>query len=106
MKPVPKSRSPLKQKGRTPEAPLTSHGFVKSLKHYAAAAGLTHIHLHQTRHTFARILGEEADSLFEVQKELGHRSIATTQVYPDKVTRKKDRFSHRIEERIGAGRGT
>jgi hypothetical protein len=44
-----------------------------------------------------------ADSLFEVQKELGHRSIATTQVYLDKVTRKKDKFSQRIEERIGAG---
>jgi integrase len=103
MRPASESRSPLKQKGRRPEAPLTSHGFVKSLKQYAAAAGLTHIHLHQTRHTFARMLGEEADSLFEVQKELGHRSIATTQVYLDKVTRKKDRFSQRIEQRIGAG---
>jgi integrase/recombinase XerC len=106
MQPAPKSRSPLKQKGRRPEAPLTSHGFVKSLKHYAAEAGLAHIHLHQTRHTFARMLGEEADSLFEVQKELGHRSIATTQVYLDKVTRKKDRFSQRIEQRIGVGSRT
>jgi integrase len=97
------SRSSLKQKGRTPDKPLTSHGFVKSLKHYAADAGVAHIHLHQMRHTFARMLGEEADSLFEVQKELGHRSIATTQVYLDKVTRKKDKFSRRIEERIGAG---
>jgi integrase len=101
---APQSRSPLKQKGRKPEAPLTSHGFVKSLKQYAAAAGVGHFHLHQTRHTFARMLGEEADSLFEVQKELGHRSIATTQVYLDKVTRKKDKFSQRIEKRIGAGR--
>ena len=100
----PHSRSPLKQHGRTPDKPLTSHGFVKSLKHYAADAGVAHIHLHQTRHTFARMLGEEADSLFEVQKELGHRSIVTTQVYLDKVTRKKDKFSRRIEERIGAGR--
>jgi integrase len=100
----PHSRSRLKQKGRKPEKPLTSHGFVKSLKHYAAVAGVAHIHLHQTRHTFARMLGEEADSLFEVQKELGHRSIATTQVYLDKVTRKKDKFSQRIEKRIGAGK--
>jgi integrase len=96
------SRSPLKQHGRTPDKPLTSHGFVKSLKRYAADAGVMHIHLHQTRHTFARMLGEEAESLFEVQKELGHRSIATTQVYLDKVTRKKDKFSRRIEERVGA----
>ncbi len=102
MHPAPQSRSPLKQKGRQPDAPLTSHGFVKSLQQYAVAAGVAHIHLHQTRHTFARMLGEEADSLFEVQKELGHRSIATTQVYLDKVTRKKDKFSQRIEERIGA----
>jgi integrase/recombinase XerD len=102
MTPSPHSRSALKQKGRKPDKPLTSHGFVKSLKQYAAAADVAHIHLHQTRHTFARMLGEEADSLFEVQKELGHRSIATTQVYLDKVTRKKDKFSRRIEERIGA----
>jgi integrase len=102
MRSAPQSKSPLKQKGRKPEAPLTSHGFVKSLKHYAANAGIAHIHLHQTRHTFARMLGEEADSLFEVQKELGHRSIATTQVYLDKVSRKKDKFSQRIEKRIGA----
>jgi integrase/recombinase XerD len=106
MNPSPQSRSALKQKGRKPEGPLTSHGFVKSLKQYAATAGVAHIHLHQTRHTFARMLGEEADSLFEVQKELGHRSIATTQVYLDKVTRKKDKFSRRIEERIGAGMTT
>lgn len=101
---APQSRSPLKQKGRRPDAPLTSHGFVKSLKHYAAAAGLSHIHLHQTRHTFARMLGEEAENLFDVQQELGHRSIATTQVYLSKVTRKKDRFSRRIEARVGAAR--
>jgi integrase len=104
MTPSPDSRSPVKQHGRTPDKPLSSHGFVKSLKHYAADAGVAHVHLHQTRHTFARMLGEEADSLFEVQKELGHRSVATTQVYLDKVTRKKDKFSRRIEERIGAGR--
>jgi integrase len=102
MQPSRQSRSPLKQKGRRPEVPLTSHGFVKSLKQYADAAGLAHIHLHQTRHTFARILGEEAESLFDVQKELGHRSIVTTQVYLDKVTRKKDKYSIRIEARIGA----
>lgn len=102
MRPSRQSRSPLKRKGRRPDAALTSHGFVKSLKLYAAEAGVAHIHLHQTRHTFARMLGEEAESLFEVQQELGHRSIATTQVYLDKVTRKKDKFSRRIEQRIGA----
>ena len=50
------------------------------------------------------MLGEEATSLFEVQQELGHRSIATTQVYLDKVARKKDKFSRSIEARLGADR--
>lgn len=95
--------SPLVRRGRGPNAALSSHGFAKRLKHYAAAAGIAHIHLHQTRHTFARMLGEEAESLFEVQQELGHRSIATTQVYLDKVARKKDKFSRKIEARLGAG---
>lgn len=43
--------------------PLTSHAFVRNLKRYASEAGLEHVHLHQTRHTFARIVAEETGSL-------------------------------------------
>jgi integrase len=36
--------------------------------------GLADIHLHQTRHTFARMAGEDAGSLIEVQEALGHKA--------------------------------
>src|SRR5947209_9800852 len=39
-------------------APLTSHAFANNIKHYAQAASVQGFHLHQTRHTFARIFAE------------------------------------------------
>ena len=51
---------------RTPEDMLSSHGFVKRLKGYAKVAGLEHLHLHQTRHTYARIVMEESGSIHAV----------------------------------------
>jgi site-specific recombinase XerD len=81
--------------------PLTSHGFVKNLKRYAAAAGIPDIHLHQTRHTFARMVGEDADSLMEVQEALGHKDLATTRVYLERIRMQHDKHSGRIARRLG-----
>jgi integrase len=39
--------------------------------------------LHDARHTNATLLYEATNSLWLVQKQLGHASIATTQVYAD-----------------------
>jgi integrase len=46
-------------------------------------AGLenTKLHFHSLRHTFASWLVQDGVSLYEVQKLLGHSSIAVTQVY-------------------------
>lgn len=84
-----------------PGAALSGSAFVKNLKRYAAAAGLGAIHLHQTRHTFARLVGEEAGSLTDVQAELGHRNLSTTRAYLARVGVKRDRFSGRILDRLG-----
>jgi integrase len=46
---------------------LTSHAFVRNLKLYARKAGLGHVHLHQTRHTYARIVAEETGSMAATQ---------------------------------------
>ncbi len=81
--------------------PVTSHGFVKALKRYAKACGIGHIHLHQTRHTVARLVGEHAGDLSEVQAVLGHQNIATTRIYLSRVTVKKDRYSRKIAGRLG-----
>jgi integrase/recombinase XerD len=60
---------------------VTSHGFVKALKGYAKRAHIGHIHLHQTRHTVARVVSEQAGNLADVQAVLGHQNIATTRAY-------------------------
>lgn len=51
-------------------APLSSHCFVKNMKRYACAAGIDRFHLHQTRHTFARIVAEETGSVLATQEAL------------------------------------
>jgi integrase len=81
---------------------LSSHGFAKNLKRYARAAGLAHIHLHQTRHTYARLVGELTGSVVETQDALGHRNAATTRVYLQRVAVKRDKHSRRSAQRLGS----
>lgn len=83
-----------------PGAPLTSHAFAKNLKKYARDAGIGKIHVHQTRHTFARIVSEEAGSLLETQEALGHRNLATTRAYVQRIAVKRDHYGRRIAARL------
>ena len=81
-------------------AALTSHAFVKNLKRYAREAGVGDVHLHQTRHSFARIVAEETGSLIDTQDALGHRNASTTRVYVQRITVKRDKHSERITNRL------
>jgi integrase len=83
-----------------PGVPLTSHAFAHNLKVYAAEAGIRKIHVHQLRHTFGRMVADEAGSLDEVQEAMGHRNRSTTRVYVQRITRKRDKHSRKISERI------
>jgi integrase len=83
-----------------PGAALTSHAFVKNLKQYARQAGVGHVHLHQTRHSFARIVAEETGSLTDTQDALGHRNASTTRVYVQRITIKRDKHSGKITRRL------
>lgn len=85
--------------GKPGEA-LRSHSFVRNLKRYAAEAGLKHIHLHQTRHTYARIVAEETGSLIETQDALGHESPKTTRAYVQRIAIKRDKHSKKISQRL------
>ncbi len=86
-----------------PGAPLTSRSFVDNLKAYAKEAGLAHVHLHQTRHTYARIVAEETGSFIEAQEALDHENQATTRVYVQRITVKKDRHGSKVSARIRKG---
>jgi site-specific recombinase XerD len=81
-------------------APLSSHSFVKNLKAYADEVGIKQIHLHQTRHTFARIFSEDSGSMIETQDALDHEHLGTTRAYVQTIAVKKDKFSSSIRSRI------
>jgi integrase len=83
-----------------PGAALTSHAFVKNLKRYAKGAGVGDVHLHQTRHSFARIVAEETGSLTDTQDALGHKNASTTRVYVQRIAVKRDRHSQRVTRRL------
>jgi len=83
-----------------PGAMLNSHSFVKNLKRYARQAGVGNVHLHQTRHSFARIVAEETGSITDTQDALGHRNAATTRIYVRRIAIKRDKHSEHISKRI------
>ena len=80
---------------------LSSWALVKNFKRYAEEAGIGDIHLHQFRHTFARMAGDESGSIGAVQEALGHKSQAVTRVYLQRVGVKGDKFSSVLAERLG-----
>lgn len=82
------------------EPRLSSHSFDRQIKKYATAAGIGHFHIHQFRHTFARIVAEESGSIIEAQEALGHKDIQTTQIYINRIKFKKDKHSKSVRDRI------
>lgn len=98
-----KSDSPLwtrHDRAGRPGAALSSHSFVKNLKRYAREAGVGDVHLHQTRHSFARIVAEETGSITDTQDALGHRNAATTRIYVQRIAVRRDKHSDKITGRL------
>jgi len=50
--------------------------FVKNLKQYARQAGVGEVRLHQTRHSYARIIAEESGSITELARFDGRHNAA------------------------------
>ena len=72
--------------------PLTHEGTVNdTLQHWAKVAGITkHISFHVSRHTHATMMLALGADLYTVSKLLGHKNIATTQIYAKIVDKKKE----------------
>jgi integrase len=81
-------------------AALNSRSFANNLKRYGRAVGMKGVHLHQTRHTYARIIAEETGSFIETQEALDHENAATTRVYVQRITVKADKHSSKIAGRM------
>jgi integrase len=69
------------------------------MKEYAEEAGIAHFHLHQTRHTYARILFEDSGDVIETQSALDHDNQATTRAYIHTIAVEKDKHGDRIARR-------
>ena len=79
---------------------LTSHGFAQRMKTYAMEAGIKNFHIHRLRHTFAKIVSEVSESMADTQEALGHSNIKTTQIYVQRLSVKKDKFSKSIRDAL------
>jgi integrase len=75
------------------------------MKGYARDAGIKDFHLHQTRHTFARLVAERTGSIIETQDALGHKNPATTRVYVRRIAVKKDKHSEEIARLLNLAGG-
>ncbi len=86
----------LPERGETNDSdfifPLTHEGTVNdTLQHWAKVAGITkHISFHCARHTHATMMLTLGADLYTVSKLLGHKNIATTQIYAKIVDKKKE----------------
>lgn len=100
-KTVPKSiilqGRPIGQRARTGPELETA---IQSLCWRRCEARLANIRLHQTRHTYARLVGELAGSMVETQDALGHRNAPTTRVYLQRVAVKQDKHRRGIAKRV------
>jgi integrase/recombinase XerD len=69
--------------------PMTYSNLYDRVVKMGKMAGMDHLHPHVFRHTFATILYENQKDIKAVKEQLGHGSIATTDIYAKSSTTAK-----------------
>ncbi|HEX6512699.1 MAG TPA: site-specific integrase [Chloroflexota bacterium] len=69
---------------------ISAPALYRNLQHYADRAHLGHVTPHVLRHKAAKPRRLAGDSLEDVQALLGHRSVATTARYLQRLESEKD----------------
>ena len=71
--------------------PTSISGIESGLKRWATAAGVTakNVTFHVGRHTYATIMLERGADIYTIAKLLGHKNVATTQIYATLLEKKK-----------------
>ncbi|MCB9016124.1 MAG: site-specific integrase [Lentimicrobiaceae bacterium] len=75
-----------------------SYHMNNDLRYWAASAGINrHITFHSARHTFATLQITLGTDIYTVSKMLGHKELATTQIYAKLIDKKKIEAVNRIK---------
>lgn len=57
--------------------------------------------IHQLRHTFAQVMEEKGATVSEIQRRLGHASVATTSIYLQALRGDENQFSDQLAKEFG-----
>lgn len=83
--------------------PLTRQTIYNLIKKYGEKVGLK-VHPHQFRHSFATHILEEGGAIRDVQLLLGHKDIATTQIYTTMSNKKIKEIYNQTHPRAGGNK--
>jgi site-specific recombinase XerD len=76
--------------------PLKYQGVAGIVKHYLGTSKV-----HRTRHTFSRNMLKMGATVKDVQQRLGHKNIATTQIYTEQITSDENPFADQLTALLG-----
>ena len=76
--------------------PWKAAAIQRRVRAWGVAAGVAGCHPHRFRHRFATQLLEDGADLRTVQELMGHASVATTQVYTEVTSQRKDEAIRRL----------
>lgn len=79
----------------------TPQAFYANLTRYAARAGLGHVAPHHLRHTAAKFRRDAGESIEAVASFLGHRNIATTARYLQRLEGEADPAWRKVADLVG-----
>ncbi|KRO16175.1 site-specific integrase [Lacticaseibacillus saniviri] len=81
------------KRGQPVKARGASSAFVRIVKR----SGLPHIRIHDLRHTHAVLMRESGLSLDDIKDDLGHKNVATTEIYAEISPTKKSSNHQKFE---------
>ena len=91
----------LNRKGRR----LAYQNLYYAIKCVRRKSGVRHLHPHSLRHTFGMFLYNYRNNIEHVKKQLGHASIATTEIYAKAFDGNKKEEMAGFERSLGIGGG-